>query len=400
MTARGLGAAKPWLIGVLAALVAGLSGAVLAFPHVPRLLYEGAPQLAWPKHGAYARVPGAEDRNAAARYVAASHSLPPGLAADFSASGGRAFLVFHNGALELEHYPVGVDADTRWNSFSLVKSLIGALLFKAVADGKIESLDAPIGRFLPDIGDMALRARPLRTFLDMTSGIAFEAAGVKTISGESTKDISDAFANPFSSMAQLHASGLSAVQGRLTIAAAAKDKFDYQNINTTLLGEVLERVYGRSLPEILADLIWRPAGAAPAYWRRHGSEGSITVYCCLYARPRDWMLVALHISRNGSAQEPFLPEPLWRSFLGLDLDAATIARGHYANHLRYDVLDRPGEPLQGRFAYFIGSGGQTVYLMPDKDLVVVRFGDRLQRLHSTLYAAWRAVTPAGASRAP
>ncbi|MGI9407442.1 MAG: hypothetical protein ACR2O4_13810, partial [Hyphomicrobiaceae bacterium] len=64
-------------------------------------------------------------------------------------------------------------------------------------------------------------------------------------------------------------------------------------------------------------------------------------------------------------------------------------------HIRHDILDRPGEPIQGRFAYMMGQGGQVVYLMPSHDLVVVRFGGRHQKLHSTLYEVWRAVTVSG-----
>ena len=55
------------------------------------------------------------------------------------------------------------------------------------------------------------------------------------------------------------------------------------------------------------------------------------------------------------------------------------------------MLDRPGEPLQGPFAYFFGSRGQTVYLMPERDLVVVRFGGKIQLLHSTLYGVGRSL---------
>ena len=46
--------------------------------------------------------------------------------------------------------------------------------------------------------------------------------------------------------------------------------------------------------------------------------------------------------------------------------------------MRYDVLDRAGEKLAGPFAYLLGQGGQVVYLKPQDDLVVVRFGDGLQ----------------------
>ena len=62
-------------------------------------------------------------------------------------------------------------------------------------------------------------------------------------------------------------------------------------------------------------------------------------------------------------------------------------------HVFQNILDRDGEKLQGPFAYMMGRGGQTVYMMPQHDLVVVRFGDGLPLLHSTLYAASDSLQP-------
>lgn len=75
--------------------------------------------------------------------------------------------------------------------------------------------------------------------------------------------------------------------------------------------------------------------------------------------------------------------------------ACPVRDGTYGPHVYHNVLDRAGERLQGRFTYMMGNGGQVVYLMPDADLVVVRFGGRVQLLHSTLYAAWRSLPDSG-----
>jgi CubicO group peptidase (beta-lactamase class C family) len=88
---------------------------------------------------------------------------------------------------------------------------------------------------------------------------------------------------------------------------------------------------------------------------------------------------------NGRPGEPFLPEALWRDLLLPDLGAEARREGTYGFQVRHDVLDRKGEALQGPFAYFMGHGGQMVYVLPEQDAVVVRFGERPQLLHSTLY---------------
>ncbi|WP_404400230.1 hypothetical protein [Pelagibacterium halotolerans] len=90
-----------------------------------------------------------------------------------------------------------------------------------------------------------------------------------------------------------------------------------------------------------------------------------------------------------NAKGVFLPEALWREFLGLDLDASALRQDHYGYHVRQNILDRPGEALQGAFSYFLGQNGQTLYLMPERNLVVYRAGEGLQLLHSTLYEVWK-----------
>ena len=377
---------KHWKKLTLAIVAAGAAAVMLWAPYLPRLAYEGFPAPTWPAPGSFADVAGnPADPPLAA--PAAATPLDPRLRALFDASGAKALLAYEAGRLGIEHYADGVDAGTRFNSYSLVKSLIGALMLKAVADGVLSSLDQPVGSLLPHAGDSGFRAVKLRAFLEMRSGVLFEAGGAKSLSGVGVKDLEAAFANPFGPLARLHMQGLDKVKHRLLTTPSPR--FNYQNINTAVLGAVLERAYGQSLQKILAEKIWKPAGAAPAKWRRHNGDAGVSAYCCLYARARDWVKAARFIVANGSAGAQFLPAAERDALLGRNLSKARLRKGVYGLHVRHDLLDRPGEPLQGGFTYFLGNGGQIVYLMPDKDLVVVRFGDAMQLLHSTLYATWR-----------
>ena len=265
------------------------------------------------------------------------------------------------------------------------------MVLKGVAEGRIRGLNAPIGDYLPDVGDATLRTVPIGAFLHMRSGMRFEFDPLKTVSGTRTKNMETARLNPFGPLARLHVSGVDAVAARLRVDPKAVGRFSYQNANTALLGAVLERVYRKPLHELLSEKIWRPAGARTVLWRRHGVGGPVSPYCCLYARPRDWLQVAVYLAQNGQPDAPFLPPALWRAFYGQHLRPVDLRDGHYGHHVRHDILDRVGEPLQGRFTYFSGADGQVVYTLPDEKLVVVRFGAGRQLLHSTLYAVWRSL---------
>ncbi|MCX2723545.1 serine hydrolase [Roseibium salinum] len=230
----------------------------------------------------------------------------------------------------------------------------------------------------------------MRSFLEMRSGLEFEEDGAD-------KQNRLAAYNPFGNLARLHAGGLSAVEGQLAVLPQNRDGFSYQNVNTAVLGRLLSEVYRQPLHDILAQKIWQPAGAAEAFWLRHGEASEVTAYCCLFATPRDWIGVGRFLMENGSRAEPFLRDDLWQEFFGSGLGRQDLVDGSYGLHVRHNILDRQGQALQGPFTYMMGQGGQIVYIMPEKDLVVVRFGEQHSLLHSTLYSAWNSLTAGNVS---
>jgi CubicO group peptidase (beta-lactamase class C family) len=378
-----------WLIGIVAVL-AVLTGGVLAYaPYLPQLVAEGVPPLVGPGTGHFAELSGADaPRDLHPAADAQTRALMPELAEAFEEKHGKALLVFRDGELALEHYAEGLGPQTRFNSYSMAKSLVGALIFKALADGKLRSLDVTLGELLPH--DPGLKSVTIRELLEMRSGIAFDVEGGKLGGFSSAGKEDDTAPNPFGPLARLHFQGLAAIERGLTVAPGDIHAFSYQNVNTALLGEVLETAYGRPLAELVDEKLWRPSGAASGLWREAAANAPVSAYCCVYATARDWIRVGLFLSENGGAT-PFLPTPLWREFLGLDLPMTDRHKTHYGTHIWQDVLDRPGQALQGPFTYLMGQGGQMLYLMPDKHLVVYRAGDDIQLLHSTLYGAWNSL---------
>ncbi|MBC8049488.1 MAG: serine hydrolase [Chitinophagales bacterium] len=375
-----------WITLALGVVVAGYLAIAVAAPHTPKLILEGYPALVWPTRGSFANVMGAPQNAAENSVITAKTPLPSSLT---DTGGTSALLIYQRGQLMFEHYSNNFNGQTRFNSFSMVKSLVGILVLKAQAEGKIKSLNDPLGAYLVSGAAPELLATPLQAFLDMKSGLVMEPdaeEGMKPLEVSASK----IYSRVFGDMAKLHANGLAPMLNDLRVKLGQADAFSYQNVNTAILGAVLEAVYRQPLQDILSEKIWRSAGAASAYWRMDNAATGVSAYCCLYARAADWLRVGVFLHRNGAPGDPFLPEPLWRRFMGDDLSDAQVRAGAYADHARHDVLDRPGEALQGRFVYFLGSGGQMTYIMPEKDLVVVRFAKRMTPLHSLLYNLARA----------
>ncbi len=410
-----------WIIGLFCVVILA---AIVYAPYLPRLVQEGYPSLTWPAAGQFSSVSGTiaeaqrdetfEDGVGGGwtQYAPLSSIGEPGLLPIpsptlnewsqklFEDKQGKALLVYYKGKLVVEHYAKGFDTGSRFNSYSMVKSLVGALMLKALAEHKIPSLSVPIKNYLPAIKNKTLAQTPLRDFLGMRSGISFEPHGVKAVFGGETKNINKSIINPFGPMVRLHMNGLDDVMSGLKAEQQRQGRYDYQNVNTALLGRVLAKVYNMPLEQILAEKIWQPsgvknntilAGIKTAFWRKYNASEDVSAYCCLYARARDWVQVGRYIMTNGKESgKPFLPEKLWQLYMGMKIPEHSFnGKTKYGAHIYHNILDREGQSLHGKFAYMFGSRGQTVYMMPQKDLVVVRFGEKIQLLHSTLYAAWQ-----------
>lgn len=359
---------------LLTALVACALAVTLFAPQIPILLREGFPPPTWPAPGDFAEVTGSQESSAPEM----GSALPDQAAQLFHETGGRALLMSGPGLPMIETYAEGLGRDDRLNSYSLVKSLIGVLVLRAVADGRIAALDDDLqtylGQHAPDI--------TLREALTMTSGLA--------LGRHPEKPMEDGSFSPFGGVARLHALGIDQIMPGLHPEPAIRGSFRYESVNTALLGAALEHVYDEPLPELLSRLIWQPSGAQTAYWRQYPGGHGTSAYCCLYARPLDWLLVGRYLLDNGTETAPFLPEALWQEFLDPVLPAEQRGKGAYGYQIRHDILDRPGEAVAGHFAYFLGHDGQVVYLLPEQRAVVVRFGERQQLLHSTLYQLFAA----------
>jgi CubicO group peptidase (beta-lactamase class C family) len=361
-------------LGLLAIGWLGAAALGVLAPQVFRLAREGFPAPVWPAPGSFVTVAGVAVPADPPRGAA-----PPDAAlARFRDSGGRALLVDRGGTLQIEAYGPGIGRDTRLNSYSMVKSLVGALALRAVAEGRIASLDARLtGLVGPEAPDLTLRE-----VLTMTSGLML--AGEPPME-TMEKSLEDAGFSPFGPVARLHAYGIEPLLPGLRIDPAAKGRFQYQSANTALVGLAVERAWGRPLPDLLSEQIWAPAGAAAADWRKVPAGDGASAWCCLYARAIDWLRVSRYLMENGTPDAPFLPDALWRAFVLPDLSGAVRRQGAYGLHLRHDVLDWAGQPVAGPFAYMMGHGGQIAYLLPGQDAIVVRFGAQAQLLHSTLY---------------
>lgn len=179
----------------------------------------------------------------------------------------NALLVMKDGRILSETYRNNTDARTRFIAWSMTKSITSVLVGCALAEGRIESLDVPIARYLPELAGGGYEGASIRDVLEMRSGVAY--------------DERYDFANP-GVAASNHIAALVRNTARFTDVARTLPRrsppgtqFQYKTIDTAVLGWLVERVTGGSVAAYTARCLWEPLGAeADGFYIMDGAPGT------------------------------------------------------------------------------------------------------------------------------
>jgi CubicO group peptidase (beta-lactamase class C family) len=320
----------------------------------------GAPDASWPGAAVAGRDLGAAGLKAAVAYAEKTRSL--------------SLLVWRKGALQHEQYWEGFGPEDRSETYSMAKSVVGLTTGLAVADGAIGSIDDSAAKYLPAWRGTANEAITIRQLLTMSSGLEYHPfnygpwqnpwdKGLRTFFGPHIVDSVLAF-------------------GGVRVPGAT---FAYNSANTQALLAVIERATGERYADYVSRRLWQPLGAAPAQLWLDRPGGSPRAYAYFQARPRDWLRLGVMIAQGGrfdgreivpaswiaamTTPAPRNPNYGFQVWLGAPADgkraynADTPARAlHSAPYLAPDV------------AFFDGGGGHRVYIVPSRELVIVRTG--------------------------
>jgi CubicO group peptidase (beta-lactamase class C family) len=275
--------------------------------------------------------------------------------------GGHALLVWQGGELRYEHYGPGVSADTRFETFSMHKSVLGLVYGAALRDGIIHSLDDKVGDYLQEWANDPRGSITLRQLLTMQSGLAL--GGI------------DATA---------------AVAFSRTQDVPPGSRFEYSNVNPELAGIALNRALKKAgrgdYAAYLSAVLLKPLGAGDAHlWLDH-EGGEPRFFAFLQMRARDWLRVGILIDRKGRFDGQQVLPAAWikaqttPSSLNPNYGILTWIGSPWSRYRSYGprspVKVSHAEPyLAPDLVYFDGFGGERVYIVPSRDLVIVRIGE-------------------------
>jgi CubicO group peptidase (beta-lactamase class C family) len=264
----------------------------------------------------------------------------------------RGVLVLQDGKIRLERYVSPHSPATRWNSFSVAKSITATLVGAAIKDGYIQSLDHPVTRYIKTLHGSAYDDVTVRQLLTMTSGVKWNEDYTDVNS-----DVARMYAQPPDPGFDMTVSYVR----KLPREAPPGTKWVYKTSETNLVGVLVAEATGKHLADYLSEKIWRAYGMErDAEWMiddvGHEQGG-----CCLAVTLRDYGRFGQFIlddARVGG--QPIVPEN-WLA----DATRTQVSTGA-ATGYGYQWWTREDGTFEGRGIY-----GQTLHIDRARRLVIV-----------------------------
>jgi CubicO group peptidase (beta-lactamase class C family) len=284
--------------------------------------------------------------------------LPQSLDSQLVSLKNIALLVVKNDSILFEKYWNGY-SDSSWSgSFSMAKSITSLLVGAALKEGKIGSLEDPVGKYIPEFNEGEKAKVKIIHLLTMSSGTNWD----------------ESYSNPLSTTTEIY-------YGSDAYKTATKVKMihepgtvhSYKSGDTQLLGLIVEKATGKPLSAYASEKLWQPLGAEhPAKWSTDKENGHVKAYCCFNSNARDFARIGQLMLDSGRWKGNEIVSPGY-------FKASTAACG---------IKDEGGEPcsyygyqwwlVPYRSGIFYARGilGQYTIVIPAKRMVIVRLGEK------------------------
>ena len=283
----------------------------------------------------------------------------------------HALLIYQNDEIILEKYFDDYNAETISDTQSMHKTVLAMMVGIAIDEGIIESVNEPASKHLIEWRDDSRNQITIKHLLQQSSGL----------------DYPEFSFHPLSEFNQLM---LGEDVTKMTLRQIAYRKpneiFEYNGVNPQNLGLLLQRAYDKRYADLLSEKIWQKVAQDDASVVLDSDKNQMPrTYCCLNATARDWLRIGTIILNEGKFKDEQIVSKSWinemktPSITNPNYGYLTwLGTEHQENRIYNPKSTATGihrEPFDDKdIIYLDGFGGQRVYVIPSKKLVIVRTG--------------------------
>jgi CubicO group peptidase (beta-lactamase class C family) len=272
-----------------------------------------------------------------------------------------AFIVIKDTSIIHETYYKGYNDTSYSNSFSIAKSIISLLIGCAIDEGLIKNPDEPVGDFLPEFKSATNNKLTIKYLLTMSSGLNWNES-YNSLFSVTTKSY--------------YGNDLKALVHELRVVNEPGKQFKYLSGNTLVLATILEKATGKKISNYASEKLWIPMGACSnALWSIDKKGGEEKAYCCFNTTARDFARIGQLILNKGMwkgkriVSAKFINESISPASWLID-ERGKKKLDYYGYH--WWLMSFRGQKV----IYARGILGQYILILPDKNMVIVRLGEK------------------------
>ena len=291
-------------------------------------------------------------------------------------------VILHKGKIVYEKYFGELKPDGLHAAMSVSKTFTGTLGALLVEEGLLDE-NKTGADYVSELKNSAFGDATIREILDMTTALNY------------SEDYSDpraeiwafsAAGNPFPKP-DSYDGPANYYEYLMTVQKKGEhgEVFGYKTVNTDVMGWIISRVTGKSIPELLSERIWKPLGTHfDGYYQIDGA-GIAFAGGGLSANMRDMAMFGEMIRKKGYFnKKQILPESLIEDIMkGGDQVVFKKSVSGSLNNWSYRNMWWITHNEHGAFAAR-GVHGQTIYIDPEAEMVLVRFASHPEAKNSKI----------------
>ena len=294
-----------------------------------------------------------------------------------------ALIFIQRDTIVYEKYFNGFSRDSYFHSQSVAKSFISFLIGAAIDEALIKSVDEPITQYVPELikRDPRFEKITIKNLLEMRSGIKYNTDFLPLINIHA----------PWNDevIGYYHPNVRKILLKEIEVESEPGEAFEYNNYNTSYLGLIIERATGKTVSKYLEEKLWSQIMEYDALFSIDSKESGFEYMPSrLIARAIDYARFGRLFLKKGNFNGNQIISENW--VVKSTTEDKTISRDHYPDwlgtgckHTYYSYQWWGNTNCDSTFQFFAnGNLGQNIYIIPEKETVIVHFGNSLKYYNS------------------